>query len=83
MEKKKFLMYFRGGLMILILSLVFTSCDKKDEMVEDEPNTNPKNIIGKWQKSQVEYEDNTWGPGDLNEFWIFKSDGSYENEDSG
>ena len=50
---------------------------------DDEPNTNPKNIIGRWQKSQMEYEDKTWGVGDLDEFWIFKSDGAYENEDSG
>ena len=83
MEKKNFLMYLKGGLMILMLSLMFASCDKKEDVEEDEPNTNPKNIIGRWQKSQMEYEDNTWGPGDLNEFWIFMSDGSFQNEDGG
>ena len=83
MEKKNFFKYFKGGLMILMLSLMFASCDKKDDVDEDEPNTNPKNIIGRWQKSQMEYEDKTWGVGDLDEFWIFKSDGSYQNEDSG
>ena len=83
MEKKNFLKYFKGGLMILMLSLIFASCDKKEDVEEDEPNTNPKNIIGRWQKSQMEYEDKTWGVGDLDEFWIFKSDGSFQNEDSG
>ena len=57
MEKKNFLMYFKGGLMILMLSLMFASYDKKDGVEEDEPNTNPKNIIGRWQKSQMEYEE--------------------------
>ena len=83
MDKKNLLMYLKGGLMFLMISIAFTSCDKKDEVDEDAPNTNPKNIIGRWQKSQMEYEDNTWGPGDLDEFWIFMSDGSYQNEDGG
>ena len=61
MEKKNFLMYLKGGLMILMLSLVLASCDEKDNVDKDEPNTNPKNIIGRWQKYQVEYEDKTWG----------------------
>ena len=51
MEKKNLLMYLKGGLMILMLSLMFASCDKKEDVEEDEPNTTPKNIIGRWQKS--------------------------------
>ena len=69
--------------MILMLSLMFASCDKMDDVYEDEPNTNPKNIIGRWQKSQMEYEDKTWGVVDLDEFWIFTSEGSFQNEDGG
>lgn len=78
----KNLSYYLTCSLMLLLSLSFLACDKNEENT-DENNTNPKNIIGKWQKSQVLDEDNSWVPGDLDEFWIFKSDGSFQNEDNG
>ncbi|MCH5224195.1 MAG: hypothetical protein J1E82_09160 [Muribaculaceae bacterium] len=83
MERKNFLTYLKGGLMLLLLSLMFVSCDKKDDTRDDEPEANPENIIGRWQKFQVEIEDNIWEPGDPDEFWIFGPDGSFKNEDGG
>ena len=82
MEKKIFFIYLKGALTLLLISLICISCDKKD-WTGDGPNTIPKNIIGRWQKFQMEYGDNGWRPGDLDEFWIFKSDGSFQNEDGG
>ena len=74
--------YLKGCLMLLFLSLPFASCDKTNGS-ENEPNPNPDNIVGKWQKYQVLDDDGIWIPGDLDEFWIFNADGSFRNEDGG
>lgn len=79
---KRFLPYLKTGLILLMVCVVLSSCDK-NRNEEDEPDTNPKNIIGKWQKYQVLNEDNIWVSGDPDEYWIFKSDGNFQNEDGG
>lgn len=42
-----------------------------------------KTILGKWQKYARLEADGSLSGGDPDEFWIFNTDGSFENEDGG
>ena len=75
-KKLNFVMIQRGILMFSLL-LSFAAC--KDE---DNPENN-RSVVGKWQKYQVLDEDGIFSEGDLDEFWILNTDGSFKNEDSG
>ena len=62
-----------------------TSCDDKNENEPQAPEDNIIDypIVGKWQKYQRINEDGSFSVGDLDEFWIFEEDGTFQNEDSG
>lgn len=62
------------------LTSSFVSCDKNEE--NNEPD-NSISVVGKWQKYQVIEEDGTISYGDSDEFWIYQSDGTFQNEDGG
>lgn len=76
MKKKIFDLFMNGGIMLMLL-FVLPACNN-----EDEPEKT-NGVIGKWQKYQVMNDDGSFSEGDLDEFWIFNADGSFENEDSG
>lgn len=81
MTKKKFFINFKGGLILMLISLFISSCDKKGE--SNEPQINNKDIYGKWQQYEVVAEDNSYVPGNPDIIWIFNSDGSFQCENSG
>lgn len=80
---KKSVSYFRNGLMLSLAFMAVSACDKNDVEKIDEPKSDIENIIGKWQKYQVLDNDNKWIKGDYDEFWVYKSDGTFQNEDGG
>lgn len=82
--------FFKSGLfysLILFSIAVFTACEKDDNsqgsVSPGGGNTNPGSIVGKWQKYQSIQPDGEISSGDPDEFWIFNSDGSFQNEDGG
>lgn len=64
------------------LCYMATSCG--DDQDSPEPSDAMKKaIVGKWQKYARVEDDGSLSGGDPDEFWIFNSDGSFINEDSG
>lgn len=69
-------------LIMAAISCMAVSC--KDEKEEPQkPGYSNKDIVGKWQKYATVESDGSLSGGDPDEFWIFNSDGSFVNEDSG
>lgn len=69
-------------LIISVFSCMAVSCGEE----KDGPDSSdsPKSlIVGRWQKYATVENDGSLQGGDPDEFWIFNSDGSFENEDSG
>lgn len=58
------------------------SCGGNDNEPSD-PGSMSSSIVGIWQKYAEVEADGTLSGGDPDEFWIFNSDGSFVNEDSG
>ena len=77
MNKKMNFVKIQRWILMFSLLQIFTAC--KDE---DNPEHN-KSVVGKWQKYQVLDEDGNFSEGDLDEFWILNTDGSFKNEDGG
>lgn len=78
--------FFKPTLSLLIgaMSFMVSSCgddNDKDSVIPDEPSTSA--IVGKWQKYGRVEADGSLSGGDPDEYWIFNSDGSFINEDSG
>ena len=73
----KFKTFKRCGLLLMAIVSI-TACNDDNE----EP-TKDTGIEGKWQKYQVLDDEGNFTEGDLDEFWIFNVDGSFENEDGG
>ena len=69
----------------LIMSLfctIPTACGE-DKAEPGTPDAQESSIVGKWQKYAMVAADGSLSDGDLDEFWIFNSDGSFVNEDGG
>lgn len=77
MKAKMCLTKSKIGVLMLLAALSFQACNTEDEPSESE------DIVGKWQKYQVLDDNGNFSEGDLDEFWIFNADGSFQNEDGG
>lgn len=69
-------------LMMAAISCMAVSCKDEKEEPQKTGDAN-KEIVGKWQKYGTVESDGSLSGGDPDEFWIFNSDGSFVNEDSG
>ena len=71
--------------LIAVVLISLAGCGDKDDNEPPTPEENIPNfsIVGKWQKYMRLNDDGNFTVGDLNEFWIFYNDGTFENEDNG
>ena len=72
-------------LIIGAMSCFAAACgdDKDDNNGPKNPEGAAKEIVGRWQKYALVETNGSLSGGDPDEFWIFNSDGSFINEDSG
>ena len=76
--------YAKVASLALILCIATACGDNEDNEPQNPDEPDPyTSIIGKWLRYQRINDDGTISPGDLDEFWIFYTDGSFEKEDGG
>ena len=71
--------YFKKNLWLMLA--VFLCCSVMTSCGDDDEESS--SIVGKWQKYQRVYEDGSISEGDLDEFWVYNADGTFQNIDGG